>query len=254
MKTALLLLLGLAGLFTPLSAQESSTTKYYLIGNSLTWDTVPSKLDGDVQWHVGCGKSLPFLFENPEAPCVKSSTIWPKALQEKQYDIISVQSHYGSTLEEDAVVISEWMRMQPKAVFVIHTGWARSAERVTEWNSTESGGAMKHSKAYIEALTSLLKKNHPDREIRRTYAMDLLQQIAEDIDSGKAPIGEVAELYRDKIHMNVVTGRYLMHNAMRHALGQPRSIEGFAKIEPQMKAYLDSVLDTLDEDNSGNKE
>ena len=43
----------------------SGGPSYYLIGNSLTWDTVPSKLDGDVQWHVDCGKSLPFIYENP---------------------------------------------------------------------------------------------------------------------------------------------------------------------------------------------
>ena len=30
----------------------------YLIGNSLTWDTVPQRLDGDVQWHVDCGVPL----------------------------------------------------------------------------------------------------------------------------------------------------------------------------------------------------
>ena len=51
--------------------------------------------------------------------------------------------------------------------------------------------------------------------------------------------------YRDAIHMNVVTGRYLVHNAMRHALDQPRSQEGFNKLDPKMKKYLDSVLDTL---------
>ena len=41
-------------------------------------------------------------------------------------------------------------------------------------------------------------------------------------------------------------GRYLMHNAMRHALGQPRSDKGFEKIDPKLKKYLNGVLDTLD--------
>ena len=53
----------------------SGGLSYFLIGNSLTWDTVPSKLDGDVQWHVDCGKSLPFIYENPQKPCVKTSTL-----------------------------------------------------------------------------------------------------------------------------------------------------------------------------------
>ncbi len=46
------------------SQTEQKTTRYYLIGNSLTWDTIPGYLDGDVQWHVACGKSLPYIFGN----------------------------------------------------------------------------------------------------------------------------------------------------------------------------------------------
>lgn len=76
-------------------AQDSSANRYYLIGNSLTWDTRPARLDGDVQWHVDCGVSLPFIFANPEKPCVKSSALWPTALRDKQYDVVSVQPHYG---------------------------------------------------------------------------------------------------------------------------------------------------------------
>jgi len=219
----------------------------YLIGNSLTWDTVPPKLDGDVQWHVDCGKSLPYIYDNPEKPCVKASTVWPKALIGKQYDFVSVQSHYGATLEEDAATISKWMKLQPKAVFVVHTGWAREATRAEEFAKTKPGEKMEHSVAYIEALVARLKKDNPGRVIRRTRCMDLLDRVARDAQAGKAPFKEVKEIYRDAIHMNVVTGRYMMHNAMRHALGQPRSAKGFEKLDPKLKEYFDKVLDTLDE-------
>jgi len=222
----------------------------YLIGNSLTWDTVPSKLDGDVQWHVDCGKSLPFIYENPEKPCVKSSTVWPNALIEKQYDMVAVQSHYGATLELDAATISKWMKLQPKAIFVVHTGWAREATRADEFANSEVGEKMEHSVAYIRALVARLKNDNPGREIRRTRAMDLLDRVARDAESGKAPFKEVKEIYRDAIHMNVVTGRYLMHNAMRHALGQPRSARGFEKLDPKLKAYFDKVLDSLDKEQA----
>ena len=60
------------------TAQEKALS-YYTIGNSLTQDTVPAKLDGDVQWHVDCGKSLPYIYENPGKPCVANSTLWPDA-------------------------------------------------------------------------------------------------------------------------------------------------------------------------------
>jgi len=214
---------------------------YYVIGNSLTWDTVPSQLDGDIQWHVDCGKSLPYIFENPDKPCVKTSTLWPSALKEKQYDVISVQPHYGSSLDQDATVISAWMEMQPQAEFVIHTGWARVAERVDETAKTEAGGDMVHSIAYIEALVDLLKRTNPERTIRRTMAMDALELIAADVAAGKAPYKDVAEVHRDAIHVNT-SGRYLMHNLMRQGLGQKGSAAGFDAVGPAAKTYLNTVL------------
>lgn len=224
-------------------AEASSDSKsYYLIGNSLTWDTVPAWMDGDVQWHVDCGKSLPFIHDNPAEPCVKTSTLWPKALAEKQYDVISVQSHYGATLEEDVAVISKWVEMQPKAEFVIHTGWAHHEKRATEYASKDLSGRMQHSPAYIDALLAALNKKYPTREFRQTHAIDLLAKIAADIEAGKAPFKEVSDLHRDKIHVKIDTGRYLMHNCMRHALGQPRSAKHYEKLDPNIKEYLDGVL------------
>lgn len=227
------------------SSAPPEDRSFYLIGNSLTQDTVPSRLDGDVQWHVDCGKSLPYIFENPQKPCVENSTLWPEALKEKQYDLISVQVHYGSTLETDAAVISEFLKLQPKAVFVIHSGWARSKSRVEEYSAQSGQGPMKHSPAYIEALLERLTALHPGREFRQTHAQDLLARIDSDIEAGNAPFGRIEDLYRDDIHMNVVSGRYLMHNAMRYALGQGRSVEGFEAISSPVKAYLDRILDTL---------
>src|SRR5437764_2889815 len=107
--------------------------RVYLIGNSLTWDTVPERLAGDVQWHVDCGVPLPVIFAKPDKPCVTSSTPWPKALKENQYDVVAVQPHYGSTLAQDVETISIWMKLQPKAVFVIHSGWAWHAQRANEF-------------------------------------------------------------------------------------------------------------------------
>ncbi len=226
---------------------EEKAGSVFLVGNSLTWDTVPSKLDGDVQWHVDCGKPLPFIFENPETPCVKSSTLWPQALNERQYDVLALQVHYGSTVEKDAAVISELIELQPGARIVIHTGWARHAEREKEWMTSTVGDetTMKHNNAYFDRLLAVLREAHPERKFSRTRAMDMLQQVDEDVRLGKAPVEDVTSLYRDKVHMNVVTGRYLMHNAMRHALGQKRSDNGFEKLERPMKKYLNSVLDRV---------
>ena len=226
-------------------AQEPAANRYYLIGNSLTWDTVPAQLSGDVQWHVDCGVNLPFIYANPDKPCVKESTVWPTALREKQYDVISVQPHYGSTLAQDLETISVWMELQPKAVFVIHSGWATHAQRAAEFGSHAPPEQMTHSPVYLRALIAGLRQLHPGREIRQTLAQNLLAKIDEDIAAKRAPLEKIEDLYRDAIHLTHSHGKYLAHNAMRQALGQPRSATGFEKLEPEVKNYLDGVLAQL---------
>lgn len=228
------------------AADEAKPKSYFLIGNSLTWDTTPSLLDGDVQWHVDCGVNLQHIYAHPEKPCVKTSTLWPKAMNDKQYDFVSVQPHYGSTVAQDVETISAWMKLQPKAVFVIHSGWAFHARRADEFGAYAAPTQMEHSPAYFRKLIAELRKAHPGREIRQTMAQNLLAQIDQDIaaDYG-APLHDVKQLYRDDIHLTHDAGKYLMHNAMRRALGQAPSTKGFEKVTPKMKAYLDGVVKYL---------
>lgn len=236
----------IAGPITSPAAAQAPAKSYYLIGNSLTWDTLPGKLAGDVQWHVDCGVSLPHIHARPEKPCVTTSTLWPSALRDKQYDVLSVQPHYGSTLAQDIEVISAWLKLQPRAVCVIHTGWARHPARADEFASYTQPVTMVHSPTYIRALLADLRQRYPDREFRSTLAQNLLAVVAEDIAAGRAPLKQIATLYRDDIHMTLDHGRYLMHNAMRRALGQPSSRTGFEKSDPALLGYLDSVLAWLD--------
>ena len=244
-KTRLLLTLLATTTATGVLAAAPAKASYYLIGNSLTWDTVPSLLSGDVQWHVDCGTHLKHVYGHPEKPCVTNSTLWPAALRAKQYDVISVQPHYGTTLAQDVETISAWMQLQPKAVFVIHSGWAKQVQRADEFASYAPPVQMVHSPGYFRALLAELRRLRPGRELRQTLAQNLLAQVAEDIAAGKAPIKQLVELYRDDIHLKADSGKYLMHNAMRLALGQPASAAGFEKTEPAMKKYLDGVLAQL---------
>lgn len=247
LRVGLLLLAAFASLATTAFADEPKKgPSYFLIGNSLTWDTVPSALSGDVQWHVDCGVNLPYIFAHPEKPCVKTSTLWPKAFAEKQYDFVSVQPHYGSTLAQDVETISAWMKLQPKAVFVIHTGWAFHARRAEEFAAYAAPVQMEHSPAYFRALSEKLWETNPGRTITTTHAQTLLAQVEEDIAAGESPLKRVEELYRDDIHLTHDAGKYLMHNAMRRAFLQPRSGTGFEKLDPKLKAYLDGVLDRFD--------
>lgn len=121
---------------------------------------------------------MPFIHAHPDNPCVKESTLWPTALRDKQYDIVSVQPHYGSTLAQDVETISAWMKLQTKAVFVIHSGWARHAQLAEEFESYAPPEQMTHSPSYFVALVAELRRLHPGRELRQTFAQNLLAKIA----------------------------------------------------------------------------
>ena len=101
------------------------------------------------------------MVANPNEPCVKSSTLWPGALEQKQYDVLAIQVHYGSTLAEDVSAISKLIEQQPEARAVIHTGWARSASRSEEWASDpySPSASMSHSPVWFDALLESLRKN-----------------------------------------------------------------------------------------------
>jgi hypothetical protein len=221
--------------------QSPAQPKIYLIGNSLTWDTLPGLLDGDVQWHVDCGKNLKYIHDHPGSPCVKTSTLWPQAFKSQQYDLLSVQPHMGTSLAEDVAVISTWLKQQPAAILILHTGWSRAAEFEATYHAGNSGKQMTHAPEYFHALKERLLELHPGLEIRSTAAIDVLEGIYHDIEQQRAPFKSFDELYRDSIHMTTETGRYLMHNLMRIALGQPLSDQGF-QLEPPHKAYLLSKL------------
>lgn len=216
--------------------------RIFLIGNSLTWDTVPSRLEENVHWHVDCGKSLPYIQAHPQAPCVSSSRLWPTAFSSARYDVLVFQPHYGSTLEADVEVLSAWMQQQPEARVIIHTGWARSATLAEERAAQEAGGAMVHSQAWFDALHNSLQERFPNREIGSTRAMQLLWQVADDIAAGRGPLKNIETLYRDAIHMTPDGGRYLMHHALRKAVGQPPLGEEYAGVNEDLRPYLDEVL------------
>ncbi len=224
-----------------LAQEPQPDPKIFLIGNSLTWDTLPGLLKGDVQWHVDCGKNLKTIYDHPNNPCVKTSTLWPAAFAAKQYDILCVQPHFGTSLDQDVDVISNWLKLQPQARLVIHTGWNRSADFEAAYHARTEGLEMVHALKYFENLTAKLSEKNPRLSIRSTQAIRVLDEIWHDIEHSRAPFTSFEQLYRDNIHMTTQIGRYLMHNLMRIAVDQPLSSQGFELEEP-IKSYLDSKL------------
>lgn len=222
--------------------------RIFMIGNSLTWDTLPGLLDGQVQWHIDCGKNLQAMFDNPMNPCVKTSVPWPEVLppgrqHSQQYDILVVQPYLGTTLDDDARLIAHWLELQPSAELVIHTGWSRADDFESSYHAQVEGMPlpMAHSSAYFKALQQRVQEQFPDRRLSTTAAMDVLDTIWHDIQQGQTPLIAFRDLYRDEHHMTTQLGRYLMHNVMRMALHQPPSDQGF-QLEPEHKLYLDQKL------------
>ncbi len=217
----------------------------FTMGNSLTWDTVPSFLDGNVQWHVYCNRNLQYIFDNPEGHCVDTSTPWTTALVDNQYDWLVLQPFDGTTLDQDATLISHWMGMQPTARIVLHTGWAGHANFNSVYNSGNPDDTMRQSPEYFEDLIAELQLRNPGREITSDWTINYLHQIYLDIQNGVGPFTSLSQLYRDPIHMNTY-GHYLTHNTVRKAIGQPFSSEGFA-ISGEIKTYLDGILVSVPE-------
>lgn len=221
------------------SAEPES--RVYLIGNSLTWDTLPGLLDGTVMWHVDCGKNLRYIYENNGKPCIKSSTLWQDALKYGKFNFLVVQPHFGTSLEEDAAAISDWFKMQPDAVLIIHTGWNRSKDFEAQFHAENADGLMQHHLGYFSKLQAAVEARNPDREIRTTGAIEVLDTIWHEIDRKESPFTSFEELYRDDIHMAFQEGRFLMHNLMRVALGQPMSRQGF-QVDETKREYLERKI------------
>jgi hypothetical protein len=105
-------------------------------------------------------------------------------------------------------------------------------------------------------MSDLNNDLHPGQSITRTKAIDALDEIYHDIETGTAPseLTKFSDLYRDGIHMtrvdqtkgDVGRGRYLMHNMMRATLNQTLSDQGFNNIDPKMKSYLNQKVASVE--------
>lgn len=212
----------------------------FMIGNSLTWDTVPSQIEGDVQWHIFCGRNLQYIFDNPGDHCIGTSTRWDDALVNKNYDIVVVQPHLGTTLAQDTAIITTWMQMQPGAQFIVHPGWAWHENFSDVYTAGNPDNMMRPNPEYIGDLIESLENENTGREIEQTYSHEILWSIYQDIENGVGPFTQLSDLYRDHTHMSYSYGQYLMNNVMRHALGQP--LRESQSLDQRITAYLDAKV------------
>jgi hypothetical protein len=213
-----------------------------VLGNSLTNDTVwwqyPSFDRRDAV--TGSGTNLLYTIEQPELFDL---------MQRHSYDYVSVQPYQGTTLNQDVDIISDLMKIESSAVFIIHPGWTSSHVFPAHYVE-ELTVEMRPSVAYIKELINRLRDLHPGREIVSSRSNDILYSIYLDIQAGQAPFEEFSELFRDPLHLSFDTGRYIAHNSILTSIGREINIEFVpTDISPEdnrltmgVKDYLNSKI------------
>jgi len=214
---------------------------YYFIGNSLTNNTRPGHVPKSEK-HVFCGKNLDYILNNPLAHCSGNQSVpWTEALLDP-ISVVSVQPHFGTTLDEDVNAINTWVAMQsPDTLWMIHSGWNREADLVADFDGGwVPGQKMTHAPDYYDALIGALETNWPDRQFILNPVVYAVRSIAEDIENNRGPYSALSEIYSDTVHFSD-NGRWLAHNQTRVMLGLPFS-DADLVVDPVEKAYLETKI------------
>ena len=215
----------------------------FSVGNSLTVDSLPLNINGSPRAHLYCGRNLQYIRDNPDGHCVDSSTPWPLAFANFDFDTVVVQPFIGTTLEQDATIISEWMSLEPNANFVLNTGWPGESNFESDLLSANNTNIAQSSIAYFADLIAELKIRNPGRSISTTRTNEILYSILLDVQNGIGPIENFNDLYRDPIHLDRTVGRYVAHNALRRSLGQP--LINVTNLDPSLSSYFDSKINAV---------
>jgi hypothetical protein len=222
------------------ACSDARAASIYCIGNSLTVDCRFDLLDGAVGCNIDSGATLKYCYDTTTADySFPDSGPWREAFAANQYDFVTVQPSPVTTLNEDATAIVAWMALQPDATFILHTGWAGWSWFETEYHGGNPNNYCVRSPEYMADLTAEVARRTDGRTMVSTRANDAIDMIYHDIENHVGPFTAIDDIYRDAVHLNT-TGRFLAHNLMRQALGQPLSDGGsdFASVPAATKAYL----------------
>jgi Bacterial Ig domain/Dockerin type I domain/Thrombospondin type 3 repeat len=219
----------------------------YVLGSSYSANALPYALDDRPQWHIDCGRPLQFIYDNPQAPCDSTSTIWPVALLATQFDHISFQPVAGTGITEqsDLDTIGYWMSLQPTAVVVIHPTWPVPAIWESAFHNPNPDNTLtNYSQQYYYDLISKLQTAHPRRTIATDRANEMLDSIYHDIQNGIGLLENFQEMFADSSgHSSFNYGKYLQHNALRQAFGQQTGVDNTSYgVDPKFKSYLDEKV------------
>jgi hypothetical protein len=257
------------------AAWAAEPMRGYHLGNSLTWDSRPRDMedvytaegyDAAVGYHIACARPAHYIaIENPDWTCVTPAEpfgMWQNALPNYQWDYLSIQSHTGATGVEEfqgiGTLINSTLSNPANAdtTFYIYQAWGRQSDVKTyrelwEMPYTDFSGSMQFREDYFEGLYQQVSDAFPQADIGMIPVGEVLSRIDTYLINGAVPQFESAyDLYRDPVHMDYNTGRYVAHaTVLATILNKPPEqipITAFPDTPPEFKALADQVIwDTL---------
>ena len=232
-----------ATLVTTVITTSALSQPLYSIGNSLTFDAL-RHFGGSFEQTINCNQNLDTIFNNPSDTCLPQraeSVPWDEAFATEEFEFVTVQPFRGTSLSQDVAAISEWMRLQPEATFIVHTGWTTPGLRESDFDAPLNPELLSYGPAYFDALIEELESAFPGRTIASTNVIGTLDDIANDIEAGVGPIESIESLYRDAIHFNL-TGQYIATQSFNLLTGTPLDEAQFSSLSSEVTDYLDQQV------------
>lgn len=221
------------------SVFSAERLRIYHVGNSLTWDAQPAtqasvlSLNGytvDQGYHIASGKSLSYIVENPgyysDPPPPHPFGAWENALQNYEWDVITVQAYPGSTGRSEVnatiAIIEKAIsgNRNGECVFYLYLAWPDAANAVSLASRVDApfggdGSSVFLSSGFLDYWHDKITSSFPELDVRVVPTGVVLATIDGKLREVEiAPYGNAYDLYRDAHHMNYLEGRHVAMASM----------------------------------------
>ena len=224
-------------------SRAETVTNGYILGNSLSWDTVaywpPDYVGPDGSMQICPAFNTQQFIDGPD--CGLFGNKWWMTFPYWDFDYISIQLHAGTTMQQDIDNLSYWISLQPRAKWYIHTGWdhAHLFEHMetiwaANWTGDPATTPMTYHPDYYQEVADRVRLNHPGVRLDIIPHMHLLEEVRQDILNGVGPLTDFqTDLFRDTQHVTYGAGRFLQAQLFLHTVGKP-----LLPIDNNVKQYL----------------
>lgn len=232
----------------------------YHVGNSLTWDAMYRSMPSvgqslpDRGYHVRCSMPLPYIWEHPTDVCTPSPAPYgmiAEALGNFDWDAVTLQPHFGSTLATDTsaiVSMIDLVRSRPSNAatpIYIYETWPQQpwGKYQTVWTTPvpdADGEIMLQRRDYYTHLYHRVDEL-TDANLRYVPAGEVLYRLSEMVDAGTLPgVTRMSQFYRDDLHMSSL-GQYVAGTTMFTALMKVHPSQLWVGTSPAVSVGMDST-------------